>query len=592
MKLNKFLMGIAATALLGACSENNDTPVNPDEQVKGDGYIAVSIKLPNQPASRAVNDKYDDGTVNEYAVNTGLLILFNGTSESNATCIGTYPLDALSAWDDSQENPADNITTSYVKAVKVSGINITNNLYGMVLLNYTQVGSISDGKFVLSNGTAVNTLADMTGAASSFDFYQGSGKSANNFFMANAPLSNAIGAKTATAPTANDVFTLVNLTDDLYDTPQDAINAPAGSFYVERAVAKATLGITADEFRIDGVEVGKGVKITGTEWALVNTEPTSYFVRNLGTTDFFGVNKDGDYRMVGSVKLGTTAIQPEESLYRTYWCIDPAYNTDKVFSTVDQNTEFIGTDVPAYCNENTFDVSHMNHKNTTAAVVGITLAGGDFWTVNGDETTLYDSEAAATAYADKYIFSSLTIKNILTEAGLAPGSNITINKDVVVITWSRGDNGYLYVSNIKVNKVDGMTNDPVITEEQIKQLSKEVTELYSIAQYVGGKTYYSIRFKHFGNELTPWIAPEGISTPDADTAYGTGTTADNKYLGRFGMVRNNWYDITITGVMHLGSPEVPDLNVETPDDEQDLDKYLAVKINVLSWAKRTQSEIL
>lgn len=55
------------------------------------------------------------------------------------------------------------------------------------------------------------------------------------------------------------------------------------------------------------------------------------------------------------------------------------------------------------------------------------------------------------------------------------------------------------------------------------------------------------------------------------------------------MVRNNWYDVEITSVKKLGSPVVPDVSGErgnTSDDSKE--KYLAFKINVLSWAKRTQ----
>ena len=56
------------------------------------------------------------------------------------------------------------------------------------------------------------------------------------------------------------------------------------------------------------------------------------------------------------------------------------------------------------------------------------------------------------------------------------------------------------------------------------------------------------------------------------------------------MVRNNWYDVTITAFNRLGSPVDPSGNVSnpiTPDDN--VKEYISVKIAVLSWAKRTQS---
>ena len=52
------------------------------------------------------------------------------------------------------------------------------------------------------------------------------------------------------------------------------------------------------------------------------------------------------------------------------------------------------------------------------------------------------------------------------------------------------------------------------------------------------------------------------------------------------MVRNNWYDISVTSIKALGSPNVTEVTNEPVDKKE---SYISVKINVLSWAKRTQS---
>lgn len=88
--------------------------------------------------------------------------------------------------------------------------------------------------------------------------------------------------------------------------------------------------------------------------------------------------------------------------------------------------------------------------------------------------------------------------------------------------------------------------------------------------------------------MTPWKkgdlgVAEGNIYP-ADT-----TTAENNWLGRYGVLRNNWYDITVEGVKGLGSPINPKL---TPTTDDELESYIAVRINVLSWAKRTQGATL
>lgn len=93
--------------------------------------------------------------------------------------------------------------------------------------------------------------------------------------------------------------------------------------------------------------------------------------------------------------------------------------------------------------------------------------------------------------------------------------------------------------------------------------------------------------KHFGDELTPW----NPSTKTSGISYPTPNEAN--WLGRYGVLRNNWYDLDITDVSRLGAATPEELDVKndpTPDDN--LKSYISVKINVLSWAKRTQGAIL
>ena len=69
-----------------------------------------------------------------------------------------------------------------------------------------------------------------------------------------------------------------------------------------------------------------------------------------------------------------------------------------------------------------------------------------------------------------------------------------------------------------------------------------------------------------------------------DTYPATNRKAD--YLGRWGVLRNNWYKLTVTGIRHIGKPE-PDEPGDEPDDE--VDKYISVKIHVMPWTLRRQS---
>ena len=109
-----------------------------------------------------------------------------------------------------------------------------------------------------------------------------------------------------------------------------------------------------------------------------------------------------------------------------------------------------------------------------------------------------------------------------------------------------------------------------------------------VATYANGVSYYPVRIKHFGDDLTPWKNTETPLPTVSDGAYPSTNQAAN-YLGRYGVLRNNWYTINVEGIKKIGSQVVPEVTGD-PDDE--LADYISVKINVLSWAKRTQSTIL
>jgi hypothetical protein len=102
-----------------------------------------------------------------------------------------------------------------------------------------------------------------------------------------------------------------------------------------------------------------------------------------------------------------------------------------------------------------------------------------------------------------------------------------------------------------------------------------------------------VRIKHFGDDLTPWnnsSAPEYLTAPKEpgiDDIYPNDERRDANYLGRYGVVRNNWYDITLSAITGMGSPTTPSIPTH-PDDELE-DLYIKARINILSWAKRPQN---
>ena len=99
--------------------------------------------------------------------------------------------------------------------------------------------------------------------------------------------------------------------------------------------------------------------------------------------------------------------------------------------------------------------------------------------------------------------------------------------------------------------------------------------MVGLSTFESGVSYYVARVKHF-NELTPWNA--GNLTYDSNNA---------NWLGRYGVLRNNWYELSVSSVSGPGYPDVPKVNPTAPDDENE--QYINVEVKILDWAKRSQN---
>lgn len=615
-KLNKWLYGAMALSMFAACS-SDDAPNNKGGKEPGDvdGYLAVTINLPTQPSTRAANDQFDDGTANEYAVNDACLILFQGDTEADATFKAAYDLGLGTPVNDDTENPADNITTSYRKAIQVSKAT-SGSLWGLVFVNYKNKASITiqDNKLIIGQKTFSETdkFSDLLNLTTTDAFYITTDNSVGGFFMANAPLY--IKGDSQTVPSMAYVQTLVNLGNSLHKTENLALASPAGNIYVERAVAKATFNVASNLATLHDRA------ITDVKWCIDNTESETYIVRKMttpGVNDYMGFASDlrsNVYRFAGNVAMGITSIQPEEAnKFRTYWCVDPHYGLgdNESLTSVVENANFVAAgEKPLYCHENTFPVESQNWRNTTRAIVSAKIGNATFYTINEDETTIYEKLADAESYSIKYILESKAIKeavaaaNKIPENGSETGSAVTITTEnytqYLSINWERNNNtGMHEVASIKFIEDAPFNTTPSFSEEDSEKLCGEVNSYYRISEYLDGISYYDIRFKHFAgsgpadqNDLAPWDPSQitSANTPTTAEAYA-GADAAKNWLGRYGMVRNNWYDITVSGFTKLGKPAVGGLtvtDVNKPDDEKNDETWIAFRVNLLSWAKRTQ----
>ena len=598
-----------AGLMLGSCSSSDDLngggTGNPSFNKDGNGFMSISVNLPTRTGSttRADNDKYEDGLSSEYDVKNGILALFDASgkaSEGEYTLLAAYKLDLT---DSELDTDNDNITSTHSVVTQIKSTT-ASDVYALVLLNDNSILTASDGK-LLQGGTT-----DLTGktyndilALTTENTMTGTG-----FFMANAPVSATPG--NASAPDGK--YTTLSKVDlsKIKETKSEAINDPAVSVFVERGVAKVSLNSTAS-----GNTTENSLPYEFNGWVLDNTTKSSYIVRNMGTgagtylkysSEKFGTTLNS--RFVGDTKLGETSKQPAVDLYRTYWCVDPTYSQkfDAATHAANFNTVTSAADVTSwltsgkyvYCHENTFDVAHMDYSNTTRALVKVTFNGGNKFYTNNGANDILDTEGRRNDAVMSYVLG--------TDINIVDLKKYLSDNTTGTVTWSKADfdltwaatpdkDGILKVTDIKLSAAGAAklnSGSPAFTGwDAIKD---QLNTNRVIRQYDNGASYYEVRIKHFAGDdaktgdLAPWNTWETVR-PSASLAYPG--NAEQNYLGRYGLVRNNWYDIDVTAIKKIGSPVVPDITTDnTPDDN--IDAYISAKINVLSWAKRTQSTVL
>lgn len=570
----KHLFGLAVIAAMTAsCSSNEDLGTagpGTGTNEAGVGYATFTINLPSVSGSRAAGDPtMAEGDAEEYAVKSATALIFQkyGSDEGSYKFVESVTLPTAAA--DWSDDTTDGITTTTKKLVaKLTNVDTKNQYSVLVLLNNDKTGGVKVGLPTVGqsyNDWNKNVLTpSVAELAASGDFY-----------MANAPLNGTA------SPT-----TLVNIDNSkIYPTEEKAKTLEsAATVFVERGVAKMTVAdpgtITVKD---KATTKPTNSQVTFSNWALDITNKKTFAVHNID-----GLSSDFD-------AIWTTARFTGINK-QVYWGKDPNYNlaglntADKandtkregefnfITTTSEINKDFTnGTNTnPVYCLENTFNLANMYQGQTTRVIFkakyepkdadgSLADADGTFYTIGNMKNILKKADLeTAVKKAATSVLPGCTVDytNLETE-----GSHVITLADIKDAT------GTPLVAETEYNGKKGtVIVDEINTKLGLKAGRKEA--MVGINTYLEGVTYYIARVKHFGDALTKWNSGE---------SYG-----DNykQYLGRYGMLRNNWYELTVGNVYGPGYPGVPPVDPTLPDDENE--KYLSVSVKILSWAKRSQ----
>lgn len=584
-------LALAALAM-GSCSSDDATAEggNGHDFNKG-GYLKMAINLPSRTSNGAfkANDNFDDGLASEYAVNNAVLMLFKGADEANATFHSAYNLPTNTT----TESPANNQVTATMRIVERTNNSTkpgeNEKLYAFVIVNNNGLVTVNE-----TNNKASINGSDFTGKISDLQAMTIEGGvskfSTTGLLMTNAPLSTVAGGGD-TAPADYAVQTLADVSSAIYSTEAEALAKPATDIYVERAVAKVTL--TSNVNKLSGEDAGiKNKPITVTGWSLTNTNTKSYLVRNTKTADAYLPYKS-DYVTTGGYRfIGASPVKTGVSLYRTYWAQDPNYSSfvanDLANPTDPSSYTFASTgdENPLYCMENTFDVANQKKQSTTQAVIRTAIGTADnqghystFYAINDDRTQMYDADGRDAAVKKAILANADVLAWVK-----ANGNGATVGASNVAVTYGTkvAATGVLPVTAFTVT-IDANKKYEASSTSHADALTA-VNSAAVVYEYTDGVAYYPALIKHFGDDLTPW----NTTAHPASVGDVYENNSEQKFLGRYGVLRNNWYSLNVTGIKALGSPVVPDVTTNT-DTDDDLYNYISVSVNILSWAKRSQN---
>jgi len=602
-----FAAGLSFTA----CSSDKDVAGNGEPVANGGGnYLAIRINLPTVPANTTRADNtddnaddnntqvtYKDGLDTEWEVKDATLLVFKASSE---TFVAAYELSNAFTQTANTEDNVTSYSTKYI--VKVNGSVAANDLM-LVVLNRNSLFTYNSDNTVTVNGTkfsSTNTFTEFQSALTTVSELGASTmhSASGGFYMANAPLANAAGSGSSEPSAA--VRTLVPITA-VYGTETEANSSTnVDQIYVERGVAKVTVASSTGTYTNSKVDGSTSIVWTANSWTLDNTNSKSYLVRSTeGHSDFLSLKSNSTavatapvYRYIGNAQITYPSAQTYG--YRTYFAKDPNYNSDAsselnrvTSSTVFQTT--FGDPNPQYCFENTFDVAHQNVNQTTLVQIATTTtvsgSAQDLYTVNGNKSTIYSETSLKTliaAAAQQYLVDNKATYVKTGEAGSINSSEITVTLDGSVTAGTITVTKLTPTSTTKSSLLAAALSGDDLVDAIVTGVNAAIG---TVVKYDQGKSYYHIRIKHFGDGLTPWNNGETLAPGNTAGVYPSGTNQANNYLGRYGVLRNNWYNLTISSIRALGEA-TPHVTTWPGDPDDEMDNYITFQINVLSWAKR------
>lgn len=600
MKTNCFYWAALLAPFLVGCTNDEVKDDKGDPQPEKDTYTSVTIKLPTVSSVTKAEPGYDAGAKGEYAVQDLTLLFFRvpeGQEESGIAENEFVLSEVVSTKAELStgtvlpgtilpDNSADGDAGATTKTLSTGPIPISSNsVRVLALLNVGSTEGIA--KELLKLGSPFSTINNALPIPGG-NLEELLGTAHDCFLMTSAPVYSDSDMKTLTkcVTSSNEVTAGSNPTTISVERVVAKVSLKAGDNYM----ADADTG--TKYFTVGNDLSHAGDKITILGWTLGNTNTKAFPFRKVATS----------WSTIDPL-WGNAICPSKTNPARIYWAVDPNYNrtvAESQFSTPTSVKDDAGwTDAAEYCLENTCDYNWMYKSQVTRLIVKAKYIPDKTKVTTGGNNTMDDDETwwSFTTVAEHYSAKNMYLKIIkwahdnLNKDNNMPdaptdGSAITTSEAGNTLTGVSGDNkwtitlesdGHLHYKLVKVSYFP--TEGGAQKDLSGASLDAFHSSMGRIQKYDKGVCYYEIFVRHFTDE-------EGGYAPADDTPWVKEGEYTQVQLGRYGVVRNNWYTVTINSIKEPGEPTIPDDPEEPVDTET---AYINCSIEISAWAKRNHS---
>lgn len=557
MKIFKLFPLACAALMMSACS-SDDASNGGSTGVNDPQYLAVNIVNVGATPTRAGED-YVNGTEEESKIKKVRFYFFNG--DGSPYIIKNPGVGGVSGGDPKnwlEASPTDDTTTpgsSNVEKITQTVLVINGEQNAAPSAIVAVVNPETVDAATLKNGGTMR-LSELRNSAVGQNFYKkdASGK-VSDFVMSNSVYVNT-GEDVCASLVAGHVAT----------SAEDATKKPV-ELYVERVVAKVTANVDETAFKLGD----------GTDWDATKYG-TKTAVGKIGDNKVYAVidgwglaSENGKAEIEKKVDKtwadGTLGFSPwtTSDYHRCFWETSVAFDAG-IGGNLPVNHKY--SDLKAKMNEVLYTlpntpankVTDLQNNDLTKLAVAATLkykdAAGNWYDAdicryNGVQFLGVDNlkKQVALTFSQYYTSTDATTYNQLSASDIDFKDPDGTMQQYRVTPTLVNDPAKKYYTKTTSGTTPTFTEVPKSTVLAAIEASKaEIRK--------GGKAYYYVPIKHLGN---------------------TGELAE------YGIVRNHFYKITLSGITGFGTPVYnPDQVVKPVVPTYD-DTYLAARVQVLQW---------